>query len=253
MKYLHYKTRLSKKYNFRINKKLRKHQNHENYLSRKTKKIDIKQIDPNVLNITTSLEKSNFQEEINDYSRNSTEIYIDKNYVENDRAFKDNSSSSDEEFYDLFECCDSFSDTDGEEEKESKKESEHEYIFKGSRLNVKEFRNSFLWLCQKLEMKKGDRKILLDYIKFLLPAPNNIPNSYHLIIKQAFKKKQMRKKVFKICSECYGSFEKVCENPNCVNGKKRKWIDAMVFDFGSQIQRITEKNWNKIQHYKCKL
>ena len=58
--------------------------------------------------------------------------------------------------------------TDGEEKKESQKESDDEYIFKGSRLSVKEFRNSFLWLCQKLEMKKGDRKILLDYIKFLM-------------------------------------------------------------------------------------
>ena len=71
-------------------------------------------------------------------------------------------------------------------------------------------------------------------------------------MKQLHKKTEMKKKVFKICSECYGNFEKTCINTNCQNAKKKKWIDAMVFDFESQIKRITKRYWGKIQAYKSK-
>ena len=126
----------------------------------------------------------------------------------------------------------------------------YEFIYDGSRLTVQEFNLYFRWACQKLNLSKIHRNFLINLIKALLPRPNKIPSSYYSLVKSIQKDKSVSKKCFKICSLCYGHFDKKCEEKDCQNPKKTKSIDALVFDFESHLTKIITRNWKNIQDYK---
>ena len=57
------------------------------------KTAEIRQLLPAGIELL-SLNDLNFQEEINDYTQNSTEIHTDNNHIENKRAFEDNEDNN---------------------------------------------------------------------------------------------------------------------------------------------------------------
>jgi hypothetical protein len=216
------------------------------------KKKQLSQIEQNLVGLASNFEEMTIVKD-KQFITGYSEIFQETSTFESiycaDKQMEE--EQSEEEFADFNANCD-YSSENSEEDIENQYDHEKErskYIYSDSKLNVQEFSQLFRCLCQKLELKKKSRNILLDFIRNILPVDNIVPCSYYLLTKYFFDKFGKSKKAFKICSECYSRYDKNCENL-CNNSKKQKSIDALVFDFEKQIKRIIEKNWDKIQVYK---
>ena len=168
-------------------------------------------------------------------------------------------SEEDEELSEIEE----FADLINENEKSSSEEDDSLYeksvrsekrqikfIFPQSKLTENEFNYIFQLMCQKLKIPLNKRNIFLQFIKTLLPPTTNISSSYYVLNEKLKHKIKKMKKTFKICSKCYSIFKKECTNQDCINEKKRKSIDAIIFNFKKQLKNILKKNWKNILKYK---
>jgi len=167
------------------------------------------------------------------------------------------SEESFEELFDTEENDETPSDWESIDQKKcqepsapSVKQAHFNFIFPKSKLTDKEFIFVFQIICQKLKIPKNKRNTFLQFIKTLLPTSKNIPESYSILYTKLKKCFKHSKKSFKICSRCYEIYNKQCVDPNCKNEKKKLYIDAMVFDFKSQLKNILERNWKSIKEYK---
>jgi hypothetical protein len=193
---------------------------------------------------------------------------VDKDRSSNDEQESSSSDDTESEILSSEESFEELFDTEEDEEtpsawkaKENKKKSQEpcassvkqsqfNFIYPKSNLTDIEFIFVFQIISQKLKIPKNKRNTFLQFIKTLLPTSKNIPASYSILEAKLKKCFRHSKKSFKICSRCYEIYNKQCVDPNCKNEKKKLYIDAMVFDFKTQLKNILERNWKSIKEYK---
>ena len=172
------------------------------------------------------------------------EIDNDTTDFNNDNFEQQYESESDENGGEAFSHDLDSSDTDAEDECDLAEEiQEHEFIYNGSRLTVKEFNLSYLWLCQRLSLPKNKRAQLLAYIKTLLPYPNKI-TSYHSLVHKISINNE--KSVIKACSACFTETKK----QPCDTCASSRTIQVAKFNVYNQVERIIQRHWNEIVAYK---
>jgi hypothetical protein len=99
----------------------------------------------------------------------------------------------------------------------------------------------------KTKASKINRELLAEFIRNILPYPNNV-TSYRIMINKLKLNKRFRKNK-KVCSICY----KLIEKCSCEDKANLAKINVSIFDIRSQFKRILEKCWNKVVEYKSKI
>lgn len=110
-----------------------------------------------------------------------------------------------------------------------------------------------MWLCNKLQLKRNSRGILLEFIRNLLPPDNKIAESYYKLLKFKNFKKPTRKH---LCTICYEEIDisninqHICYlNTSCKTDLRKKHVEAIEFDIADQLGLILKKEWKTIQKY----
>lgn len=227
----------------------KKRKKHSHYLKSKETQI---------INFSENIQDNNIAHEIEHAIEH--EIEHEQEYSLSDfesiNLNEENNDNENEEYLCLFDEIDEIKENEeiyDEQEPQIKSQNKYDFIYKNSRLTMAEFNLFYRWICQKMKLNKLNRNLLLSFIKNILPADNIIPSSYYKLLKGLNKEKKVSKKCFKICSECYSLYNNGCENKSCVNPKKNKKIDALVFDFKYHLKHIIQKYWTEIKHYKGNL
>jgi hypothetical protein len=204
------------------------------------------------------MEVDNEQNCLYDFQNANYEQDLAENDKSADEGANEDSSKSEteEEYY-------SFSSTDNDNDEDIENEQGFTYsnkpIYDGSRIFMDEFELVFMWICNILCLPIVHRNLLLQFIKIILPYPNEIKSYYMMTNKLINNKKE--EKLFNICSYCY---EKLKDN-NCLNSrcskkiqndikdKKKNKICIVSFDFVAQLKQIITKYWEEIVIFKSKL
>jgi hypothetical protein len=160
---------------------------------------------------------------------------------------------TDEEYFTKFIC-----ESDSEEETEIMQEENNDpfdsiFIYKGTKITIKEFNYSFEALMQKMSLAKTHRNLILKFIKSILPGDNKIAPSYYLLSNKLNEVQKLKNSVFKICSTCYEKIQRNnCLNPNCLtkSNKKSLTIDVAIENWEKRIELIINKNKESISEYK---
>lgn len=130
-----------------------------------------------------------------------------------------------------------------------------QYIYDGSHLNLNEFLIIFMWLCNKLQLNRTTRGVLLEFIHNLLPSGNKIPQSYHQLLKLKKIKKPERKH---LCTTCYKEIDindlnqhQCFLNSSCKTDLvlKPKHVEVIEFNIAEQLSLIVKKEWKTIKNY----
>lgn len=145
------------------------------------------------------------------------------------------------ETYSLFSGSDNF---ESDNELDSSVPT-YKFTYKGSYLTLDEFDYSFMCVCQKLNLNRNHRSILLRYIKRLLPSDNSIPKSYNQLVRK-YTNNNVDK--FSICISCNTKIDPKqvsCSNLMCPRNSNlnlsslSKWkSDVIIFDFEKQLEII---------------
>jgi hypothetical protein len=132
----------------------------------------------------------------------------------------------------------------------------NDFIYDGSLITCKEFNLSFMWLCNRLNLSMNKRKILFNFTKTYFPTSNRLPSSYNSLCKLLNFKKNKSKKMA-LCSTCYSIIREKkqtmcskCANKKLSCKEKTKRIDAIVYDYKSQIKSVVSDKWQEIVHFK---
>ena len=133
------------------------------------------------------------------------------------------------------------SDDDDKHENEQDTSFVNKPIYNGSRIFLDEFELCFMWICNILCLPIVHRNLLLQFIKILLPYPNEI-KSYYIMTNKILNNKR-DEKLYNICSYCYEKLkDDKCLNRECFNKaqihnklNKKDRIAIVSFDFISQL------------------
>lgn len=178
-------------------------------------------------------------------------ISLNENYEIND-LFSETESDN---MSDCFETSSCYSDDFNENEENRPKNNDDQPIYDGSKLKLKEFALSFLWIMNKFKMPRNHRSFLYKYIKNLIPNNNILPNSYHILLKKNFSD-TLKSKIIKTCCFCnHTLISKTCKIDNCSKPIEyplgtRLYYESIIFDANSQLKIILERNWEAIKLYR---
>jgi hypothetical protein len=161
-------------------------------------------------------------------------------------------------------------DSTEDDEIENDIQKDSPYLFKDSRLNVREFNILFMATVDKLGVPEEKRDMILDLIRFTLPTLNELPVSYYMIQKTIPKPEISSFLLCKICnheisSSKYNDTEeekklfkkskaiKKCINDECSSNrmglKSRSFVKVFSLNIFSQLKIIIENNEKCISNY----